>query len=533
MPGNDTGQARVIAGRYRVVGELGRGGMGVVWLADDELAGRRVAVKELRPPRGLGDGDRGVYQRRALQEARSSARVHHPGAVTLFDVLPATAADEAVYLIMELVEGPSLAAVIGRDGALPDAAVVSLALQLLDVLAAAHGLGIVHRDVKPGNILLAAGGQVKLTDFGIAHTIGQARLTRGGIMGTQAYMAPELFNSQPITPAADLWSLGATLYCAVAGQGPFDRDTTEATLRAILIDEVPVPDCSAGLARAITGLLQRDPAQRATIGQARLHLQQAEMQDPSAPITPEDSRLAWDADGPTRLRSDMPTPDAAPEMPAPEKQSPQGRPPRRVSRKGIAIAAVAAAVVAAAGVTGGILATRTGSTTEAVRVGRVTQVFDASLPANPARANVVEGFRTAVILYDKSQENLTLVSPVTAYFTGSALGKVKSFLASSKTGDVIFGGTSRFFKTRVAALSGSTATITTCDDVSNLKEVNPNTGAPDPAYNAAPNLQYYFEIWKMVRLGGHWAVSAITPVTLPDSRAEPCQPLPAGGPPHR
>lgn len=270
MPGNDTARARVIAGRYRVLDELGRGGMGVVWLAGDELAGRRVAVKELRPPRGLGDDDRGVFQRRALQEARSSARIHHPGAVTLFDVLPATAADEAVYLIMELIDGPSLAAVIARDGRLPDKAAASLGRQLLDVLQAAHGLGIVHRDVKPGNILLAAGQQVKLTDFGIAHTTGATRLTRGGIMGTRAYMAPELFErNAAITPAADLWSLGATLYCAVSGQGPFDRDTTEATLRAILLDDVPVPRCEPGLAAAITGLLQRDPARRAGIDQAR------------------------------------------------------------------------------------------------------------------------------------------------------------------------------------------------------------------------------------------------------------------------
>jgi tRNA A-37 threonylcarbamoyl transferase component Bud32 len=269
-------QSRLIAGRYQLRRELGRGGMGVVWLADDQLFGRQVAVKELRPPPGLSDADRDIHSQRALQEARSAARIQHPNAVTVHDVLPATAADDAIYLIMELIDGPTLAQIIRRNGWLPDAAVASLGLQLLDVLQAAHSLGIVHRDIKPTNVMVAAGYQVKLTDFGLAHTVGDPRLTRGGTMGTPAYMAPELFNEQPITPAADLWSLGATLYFAAAeGQGPFTRETAEATLHAILIDDVPAPDCSPGLASAISAMLRRDPQRRATIRQARTQLQAA------------------------------------------------------------------------------------------------------------------------------------------------------------------------------------------------------------------------------------------------------------------
>jgi tRNA A-37 threonylcarbamoyl transferase component Bud32 len=265
-------QARVIAGRYQLLRVLGRGGMGVVWLADDQLVDRKVAVKELRPPPGLPDPEREVFTVRALREARSAARIHHPNAVTLYDVLPASATDEAVYLIMEYVEGPTLAELVRRDGPLPDATAVSLGVQLLNVLAAAHGLGVVHRDVKPGNLMIAAGNRVKLTDFGIAHTLGSTRLTHSGTMGTPAYMAPELFGDQPISPAADLWSVGATLYYAAEGQGPFDRDNTAAALGAILVDDIPVPGCSPGLADAISGMLQRDPARRATIEQARAQL---------------------------------------------------------------------------------------------------------------------------------------------------------------------------------------------------------------------------------------------------------------------
>lgn len=284
-------QTRVVAGRYRLVRELGRGGMGVVWLADDELVGRQVAVKELRPPAMLDDEEREKFVRRALQEARSAARIHDIGAVTLYDVLPATDGDDAVYLIMELIDGPTLADVIQQRGRLPDADVARLGLQLLSVVEAAHGLGIVHRDIKPGNILIAAGPQVKLTDFGIAHTLGDPRMTNSGIMGTQAYLAPELFEAAPISPAADMWSLGATLFASVEGRGPFDRDTTGATLRAILFDNLPVPRCAPGLAAAISGMLQRDPARRFNVTQARESLARAAA-GPPAPSAPtsQDSR---------------------------------------------------------------------------------------------------------------------------------------------------------------------------------------------------------------------------------------------------
>ena len=184
-------EARVVAGRYELIRPLGRGGMGAVWLGADMLAGRQVAVKELRAPDGVSEDERDVFRKRALQEARSAARLAHPNAVILHDIIPATAADDAVYLIMEYVDGATLAQVIRREGPISGPRAISVALQLLSILEAAHALGIIHRDIKPSNIMVTAAGQAKLTDFGIAHTVGGTRLTGSGVIGTPAYMAPE------------------------------------------------------------------------------------------------------------------------------------------------------------------------------------------------------------------------------------------------------------------------------------------------------------------------------------------------------
>jgi hypothetical protein len=262
-------EGRVVAGRYRLTRQLGRGGMGAVWLGEDELAGRLVAVKELRAPAGVTEAEQEVFRKRALQEARSAARLAHPNAVTLYDIIPATSEDDAVYLIMEYIDGATLAQVISRDGPLSEPRTAGIALQLLSVLEAAHVLGIVHRDIKPANIMITADGRVKLTDFGIAHVVGGTRLTGSGVIGTPAYMAPEQLQGLDLTPAVDLWALGVTLYNAAAGRNPFDRETTAATFHAILMAELPGPACAPPLATVLAGLLVRDPAQRITITQAR------------------------------------------------------------------------------------------------------------------------------------------------------------------------------------------------------------------------------------------------------------------------
>src|SRR5215469_13706043 len=201
-------EPRLVAGRYLLVRPLGRGGMGAVWLGEDQLAGRQVAVKELRAPAGDSPEDQDVFRRRALSEARSAAGLTHPNAVTLYDVIPASPADDAVYLIMEYVAGTTLAQLVAEQGPLSEARVTEIALQLLSVLDAAHALGIVHRDIKPANIMINSAGQVKLTDFGIAHIVGGTRLTSGGVVGTPAYMAPEQLQGLDLTPAVDCWALG-------------------------------------------------------------------------------------------------------------------------------------------------------------------------------------------------------------------------------------------------------------------------------------------------------------------------------------
>ena len=261
---------RAVAGRYQLMRALGRGGMGTVYLAEDPLAGRRVAVKELRAPDGLPGAERETFIKRAMQEARNAARIQHPGVVTLYDVVPPSPQDEAMYLVLEYIDGGSFADEMERGGALTLRRVTEVGLQVLSALEAAHALSIVHRDIKPANILLTRTGQAKLTDFGIAYMAGDTRLTgMGSVAGTVAYMAPELFESGTITPAADIWSLGTTLYHAADGRNPFDRGATGPTLRAILVDPLPDPGCGTALATACTAMLRRDPASRASIAQVR------------------------------------------------------------------------------------------------------------------------------------------------------------------------------------------------------------------------------------------------------------------------
>jgi tRNA A-37 threonylcarbamoyl transferase component Bud32 len=350
-------EGRLVAGRYRLIRPLGRGGMGTVWLGEDQLAGRQVAVKELRPPTGVSDAEQDVFRRRALAEARSAARLTHPNAVTLYDVVPATPADDAVYLIMEYVDGATLAEVIEREGPLSEPRAAGIALQMLSILDAAHALGIVHRDIKPANIMITAAGQVKLADFGIAHMVGGTRLTGSGVIGTPAYMAPEQLQGLDITPAVDLWALGATLYDAVAGRNPFDRQTTAATFHAILMADLPSAPCGPPLAPVITGLLVRDPAQRIRTQQARALLTGAAVPTPGPPTSPGQ---AWPP-GPGRTAvATSPGNTWASGQGSPAATGPAGSPPglpagRPPRRRAAVLASAGAVVVAAAAVLAVIL----------------------------------------------------------------------------------------------------------------------------------------------------------------------------------
>ncbi|MGK5629283.1 WD40 repeat domain-containing serine/threonine protein kinase [Streptomyces sp. URMC 123] len=277
---------RLVAGRYRLTQMLGRGGMGVVWRATDELIGRPVAVKELHILQGLTDGEQSVVAERALREARAAGRVRHPGVVAIHDLVPAGAEDEAVYIVMELLEGPSLAGILEREGVLPEERVARIGEQVLDALDAAHSIGLVHRDVKPSNIIVLPGDVVKLVDFGIAHAVDDTRLTRHGVAGSTGYMAPELFEGKPPSPAVDLWAVGVTLLQAVEGRGPFERASTAATIHAILHDDPPALDGYPLLGPVVAGLLARDPASRVTTRRISDPLQSTTTITPSV-VTPQ------------------------------------------------------------------------------------------------------------------------------------------------------------------------------------------------------------------------------------------------------
>jgi hypothetical protein len=254
---------RLVAGRYVLGGPLGRGGMGTVWRADDVLLGRAVAVKEVELPAGPSGAGQPGLRERALREARTAARLNHPGVVTLHDVVEA---DGRLLLVMELVEAPTLRDLVERSGPLAPAAAARVGLALLEALAAAHRAGIVHHDVKPANVMVAADGRVKLADFGIASLQEDTQRTLGGagaaVFGSLPYMAPEQAGGRGAGPAADLWALGATLWFAVEGAAPFERDGPAATLGAVLHDPPGHPARAGPLQPVLLALLAKDPAAR-------------------------------------------------------------------------------------------------------------------------------------------------------------------------------------------------------------------------------------------------------------------------------
>ena len=234
--------------------------MGVVWRAQDGVLGREVAVKEVVFPPTMPDEERRSAQARVLREARAAARLNHPGAVTLYDVVQ----DQGgTFIVMELVEAPTLADLVQAQGRLAPERVAELGRQLVGVLEAAHGVGIVHRDVKPGNVMVAADGGVKLADFGVAWLQGDPQLTSTGlVLGSPAYMAPEQARGEAGGPATDFWGLGATLFYGVEGVPPFARGSSIATLAAVVNERPPVPGRAGALAPLIGALLAKDPPAR-------------------------------------------------------------------------------------------------------------------------------------------------------------------------------------------------------------------------------------------------------------------------------
>lgn len=266
-PARPGGSARSLVGRYALLRLLGQGGMGAVWQAHDTLLDRDVAVKEIRLPLLAGSSVevRDMLVARAIREARAAARLRHPGIVTVHDVVTE---DDRPWIVMELVRGRSLADVIREQNLLPVGRAAEIGSHVLEALRAAHRQGVLHRDVKPANILLDD-DRVVLTDFGIAAVDGATALTATGqLVGSPSYLAPERINGEPATAAADLWGLGVTLYVAVTGRSPFEREDTAGTLAAVLTSH-PEPPAHAGLLwPAIKGMLAKDPGERLTADQA-------------------------------------------------------------------------------------------------------------------------------------------------------------------------------------------------------------------------------------------------------------------------
>jgi eukaryotic-like serine/threonine-protein kinase len=272
-PAVEPGIGRLIAGRYRLLAKLGHGGMGTVWRAKDETVDREVAVKEPRVPDHLPERERANAFERMRREARAAARLDHPAVVNVHDV---AVVDGQPWIVMELVQGRSLGDAL-QEGTLGAREAARIGLEVLGALEAAHAAGILHRDVKPDNVMLGRHNRVVLTDFGIAQIEGETNLTdTGGFVGSPEYIAPERVLGQRPGPASDLWSLGVVLYAATEGVSPFRRSNTPATLQSVL-NAMPAPPAAAQgpLAEAINGLLQKDPARRPDAARTRALLEAA------------------------------------------------------------------------------------------------------------------------------------------------------------------------------------------------------------------------------------------------------------------
>ncbi|WP_327398230.1 serine/threonine-protein kinase [Streptomyces phaeochromogenes] len=290
----EPGRERVIAGRYRLLSPLGEGGMGTVWRAHDEVLQREVAVKEVRAPAGLPAPDVERMYTRLEREAWAAARVTHPNVVTVFDV---ATEDGRPWIVMELVSGQSLADLLDQ-GSLSPARAAEIGAEILAALRAAHAAGVLHRDVKPANVLIAGNGRVVLTDFGIATVEGDSSLTRTGeVIGSPEYLPPERALGRNPGPESDLWSLGVLLYAAVEGISPYRQNTPLSTLRAIVDDELPPARRAGPLGSVIEGLLRKEPTDRTPAEQAEKNLRLvAAGGTPEVPATPTvvDTPLAED-----------------------------------------------------------------------------------------------------------------------------------------------------------------------------------------------------------------------------------------------
>lgn len=271
--GTEGANFRVIAGRYRLEAKVGRGGMGVVWQATDQLLGRRVAVKEIPVDETLSASEARRQRALWLREAQAVAQLRHPHVIVVHDVIEE---HERPYIVMELIDGDSLADRLAAHGPMDAREAARIGADLLNALRTAHAAGVVHRDITPANVLVESGTErVVLTDFGIARVPGSSTLTESGsFVGSPEYTAPERMSGARTGPASDLWSVGALLCALLSGESPFRRDSLSGIVLAVVSDEVRPPAQAAPILPVVQGLLERDPAARLDAAEAERMLRE-------------------------------------------------------------------------------------------------------------------------------------------------------------------------------------------------------------------------------------------------------------------
>jgi eukaryotic-like serine/threonine-protein kinase len=339
-----TETGRLLSGRYRLRAVVGRGGMGVVWQARDELLKRDVAVKELIWPPHLTEAEQRTACSRAVREAQMAGRLAHPNVVRIYDIVEE---DGHPWIIMELLPYQSLRDLVREEGPLTPARAARVGLGVLAALCAAHAAGVLHRDVKPANILMGSDGRVVLTDFGIARATDSPTLTAAGaLVGSPSYIAPERARGGQSSAAGDLWGLGVSLYAAVEGHPPFERNAPLATLTAVVVDEPEEAVHAGPLWPVISGLLRKDPGERLDVAEAERMLREVAGHDEAA--TAPDVALA-ETSVPEPAVAELAAAHsaaAAPDSAAPAEQVAASRRPRRPRGPAIALAALVLVAVA-------------------------------------------------------------------------------------------------------------------------------------------------------------------------------------------
>ncbi|GAA4633009.1 hypothetical protein GCM10023196_068840 [Actinoallomurus vinaceus] len=327
VEGTPDGGQELVNGRYRLIETIGQGGMGTVWRGHDELLDREIAIKQVLFPSDLDDGERAELSALALREARATARLNHPGIVTIFDVIDA---DGAPTIVMELLEGRSLADILREEVRLPYQRVAEIGAAVLEALREAHAAGIVHRDLKPANILISD-RRIVLTDFGVAQRVGERAEDFDDVLGTPAFMAPEQAENAAASPAADLWSLGAVLFNAVEGRPPFQGPDHATVLLTLLTQEAPALVNGGPLKPLIAALLIKDPDRRPTAEDTAERLAAILREDDDG-ASPASEKRAILPPGPGKVKSGGATASSTPApapAPLPKPAAPPGALPNR------------------------------------------------------------------------------------------------------------------------------------------------------------------------------------------------------------